>query len=224
MLRCIRSVSAGLITVFTMTAALPRVEAAVCSEGTLAPPCTVLLDNLRVRAWTTDGTVPEGPGRVGPPRRIVITLPKATGTEARELSATIIGKTIYVGSRAGRYDGRPGDGDGAVVIDIKAASLPHNIEMAAAYPRPGARLLADASGAAVWEQRLVPGTPGRMRSYARDTVIAWLSGGAVRVRRPYEAAEQRVLALPSLDFVSAGAARLEEALRGSSRAVIVELK
>jgi hypothetical protein len=207
-----------------MSGALARVDAAVCREGTPAGSCAILLDNLRVRAWTTDGTVPDGPARVGPPHRIVITLPKSTATEARDLSATIIGKTIYVGSRAGRSDVPPGDDDAAVVIDVKAASLPHNIELAPAYPRPGARLLADASGAAVWEQRFVPGTPGRMRSYARDTVIAWLSGGAVRIRRLYEPAEQRVLAPRSLDFVSAGAARLEEALQGSSRAVIVELK
>lgn len=95
---------------------------------------------------------------------------------------------------------------------------------AEAFPREGARLVVDNARVAVWEYQWLADRPVGLHVHSRDTVLVPVTAGEVRV--DFENGETRITRLVPgevMYFSGAGAHR-EQAISGSPRAILVELK
>ena len=93
-----------------------------------------------------------------------------------------------------------------------------------AFPREGARLVVDNARVAIWDYQWLADRPVGLHVHSRDTVLVPVTAGEVRV--DFETGETRVTHLVPgevMYFSGAGAHR-EQAIAGSPRAILVELK
>lgn len=115
----------------------------------------------------------------------------------------------------------------AIMIDLKDVAVttfavPRG--SAAAFPRVGATDVLDNPRVRMWDYTWRPGVAAAPHVHDTDTIEVYVDGGTIRTRGPDGAEDTHVVAWKTARFVPRGRADTEEAVSGSPRAIVIELK
>ena len=172
-----------------------------------------LFENERVAIWRIEPGVPAHPADDVSLPGVLVSLADGTVRVADRI------ETLLKGVRAG--SGR------AILIAVKAgraASLERPPGISAAFPRDGAKAVAENSRVSVWDVSWSRGVKTPLHFHDKDVVAVYLSAGTVRTI-PLEG---QPTAIPrkagEAIFLEGGRTHVEECLEGPRRDIIVELK
>ena len=114
----------------------------------------------------------------------------------------------------------------AVMLDLKDVSFPIVTKAGtpAAFPRDGATKAIDNERVLEWDYTWAPGKPVAQHIHDRDSVEVFFDPGTIRYRKADGTEETKTFKRKDARFVPRGTIDTEEAISGSPRAVIVELK
>lgn len=118
-------------------------------------------------------------------------------------------------------------GRNLIVVDLKESASPtyaNNTGLSEGYAGANARLVNDTDRFRQWDVRLSPAIAERQTFHSRDTFIAAVDGGKIRVSEAGKAPQ--ILELPSGEgaYFEGGAARKFEAAEGDIRLMLIEMK
>jgi hypothetical protein len=114
----------------------------------------------------------------------------------------------------------------AVMLDLKDVSFPPVTKagVPAAFPRDGARKAIDNERVFEWDYTWTTGRAVAQHIHERDSVEVFFDPGTIRYRAADGKEETKTFKRKDARFVPRGTIDSEEAVSGSPRAVIVELK
>lgn len=115
----------------------------------------------------------------------------------------------------------------AILIDVKefeASSPSGESEVPSAFPRDGATKRLENDRVVIWDYRWTAGSTTPMHHHDRDSVVVFLEDGALRSTTPDDATAVVEMAPGHARFSVAGRTHSEELIRGTGRAIVVELK
>jgi hypothetical protein len=120
-----------------------------------------------------------------------------------------------------------GDTARSIAIELKdgpVAARPRNTSASEGFPREGARLVVENERVALWDYTWRADRPVGLHVHNRDTVLVPVSAGEIRVQ--FRNGETRISRLVpgEVMYFSGADAHSEEAIAGSPRAIVVELK
>ena len=119
------------------------------------------------------------------------------------------------------------DGARTIGIELKEVSAPVLVErpnFPRLFPAEGANLLFDNSRVAIWDYRWTAERPLTLHFHDRDLVVVPIENGLVRVASPDGQAYTERQQFGEVFFKARGQSDREEAVEGSPRAILVELK
>jgi hypothetical protein len=162
-------------------------------------PAKPLIENARVRVWENAASIP---------------------SDMDTVTVTMAGAVRY--SKAGAR------GKGAkLVIGLKSApvtALTNRSGYPLALPRPGARRVLDNDRVAVWDYAWTPRQRTPMHFHDKDVVVMFLQDGDLQSTTPSGVATVNSYKPGAIRFNARDRVHTEELVRGSQRAIIVELK
>jgi hypothetical protein len=114
----------------------------------------------------------------------------------------------------------------AVMLDLKDVSFPLVTKpgVPTAFPRDGATKAIDNARVLEWDYTWAPGKPVAQHIHDKDSVEVFFDPGTIRYRKADGTEETKTFKRKDARFVPRGTVDTEEAISGSPRAVIVELK
>ena len=153
------------------------------------------------------------------------TFPDGSTRESPQLSST--GNVVF--QPKGVIHIEEGLVDGARTIgielkDVSAPTLSENPDLPRAFPRTGAALLLENERVAIWDSRRVSGEPLELHVHDRDAVVVPIEAGHLRFTRADGQVRSIRHEFGKVTFESRDAAHVEEAVEGSPRVIVVELK
>ena len=158
-----------------------------------------LIDNARVIVWENSGTV-------------IATLDTVT------VSSTGWVKYFEKGERVTPEK---------LVVALKpepVAPLPNRSAFPLALPRPGAKKILENSRVEVWDYRWTPGVPTPMHFHDKDVVVMFLEDGDLKSTTQSGAVTVNPYKAGTIRFNARDRVHTEELVRGTQRAIIIELK
>jgi hypothetical protein len=159
-----------------------------------------VIDNNRVRVW--ENHIP------------------AASFESDTVVVTADGKVSF------RKKGSPAV-DAKEIISLKDASvaaLPNKSGFPLAMPRPGAKIVLDNVRITAWDYRWTTGVPTPMHFHDKDVVVMFLEEGDLRSTTPKGEITLNAYKPGTIRFNARDRVHTEELVRGTQRAIIVELK
>ncbi len=124
--------------------------------------------------------------------------------------------------------GKPGDPERlAIMVDLKDDPLPPFKLTATdpkAFPRDGAANVLENNRVRMWDYTWKPGAPTARHAHDTDTIEVFVTGGRIRTRAGDGKEETHDVAVKTARWVPRGRVDTEEAVAGSPRAIVVELK
>jgi len=114
-----------------------------------------------------------------------------------------------------------------IIIDLKDASVPlaqNQTQYPMAFPRPGVKKIIDNNRVVVWDYTWTLGKPAPMHFHDKDLVVVYLADGQLKSTTPDGKSETYPISPGLTKFNAANRTHTEEVVRGSARAIIVELK
>jgi len=120
------------------------------------------------------------------------------------------------------------DGGRVIIVELKDVAppppIPSRPSLPPGFPRDGAKRLIDNERVSVWDYTWTPGRPVPMHFHDKDTVVVFIAPGKIK---SIDAEGKTTIAPRAFGDVSLNArnrSHTEEAIEGSPRAIIVELK
>ena len=116
----------------------------------------------------------------------------------------------------------------AIMVDLKGSApaavepAPKNLEPA--FPREGAKDVLDNARVRMWDYTWQPKKPVALHVHDRDSIEVFFEGGTLLTKSADGHEEKRTVAFKDARFVPQNRADSEEAISGSPRAIIIELK
>jgi hypothetical protein len=197
--------------------ALARVTTQFAPVG-LAAGLEPLIDNERVTVFDMTLAAASAPGRLGSPARDVVIVSlggrSAVGSVTFQPKGPAAAKGTAEASRA-------------IVIELSdhhVAPMRNTSGYPAAFPRPGARKVLENARVVVWDYSWAPGVPTPMHFHDKDVVVVYLEEGALKSTTPDGQSVVNELSFGLTRFNQRDRAHTEELVKGTSRAIIVELK
>ena len=124
--------------------------------------------------------------------------------------------------------GKPGDPERlAIMVDLKDDAVPPfrmTTADPAALPREGAANVLDNARVRLWDYTWKTGAPAARHVHQSDTIEVFVTGGRIRTTAADGTQETHEVAFKTARWVPRGRSDREEAVAGSPRAIIVELK
>ncbi len=123
--------------------------------------------------------------------------------------------------------GEPNDPERlAIMVDLKDATVAlfHPTPGLPAFPRAGATNVLDNPRVRMWDYTWRTGTPTPKHVHDTDTIEVFVTGGSIKTTTNDGKVETRTVAFKDARFVPRGRADVEEAVTGSPRAIVIELK
>lgn len=114
-----------------------------------------------------------------------------------------------------------------LVVALKAenvAPLANLSGFPLALPRPGAKKVLDNSRVDVWDYRWTPGVPTPMHFHDKDVVVMFLEDGDLQSTTPSGEKTVNPYKPGTIRFNARDRVHTEELIRGTQRAIIIELK
>jgi len=127
--------------------------------------------------------------------------------------------------KAGETGGAPGAR--TIVIDLKAAAAPkydNTSGFPSAFPRPGVKKILENDRVVVWDYTWTPNEPTAMHFHDKDVVVVFLQEGALKSTTPDGQSSTNELTPGQVQFNRGNRVHTEVLVKGSSRAIITELK
>jgi len=201
------------LRIVSITLALAVVAAAALwaqERGESASAAWSPLESARVRVWSDRGTQP------------------ASGT-LPFIRITLDGQVQYhpAGSPAASSSKAPLPGGFAVVIelkDVKVAPIPNPTKYPLAFPRPNVKKVLENDRVLIWDYTWTPGVPTPMHFHDKDVVVCYLADGELRSTEPDGKAVVNPHYFGFTKLNAGNRAHTEELIKGTGRAIIVELK
>ena len=124
--------------------------------------------------------------------------------------------------------GGPGDPERlAIMVDIKDPA-PAQISLKpgtiAAWPRQGAKDVLDNAQVIEWDYTWKTGTPVPLHTHDKDSIEIFVDGGSIRTRMADGHETTQTVATKTARFIPRGQTDSEEAVSGSPRAIVIELR
>lgn len=124
--------------------------------------------------------------------------------------------------------GAPGDPERlAIMVDLKDTTVaPFVVKtgMDAAFPRGGAKDVLDNPRVRMWDYTWVPGKLIAQHVHDTDTIEVFVDGGTIKTTTADGKEDTHVVAFKTARLVPRGRVDSEEAVSGSPRAIVIELK
>jgi hypothetical protein len=124
--------------------------------------------------------------------------------------------------------GKPGDPERlAIMVDLKDDAAPPFTPTgtaARAFPRAGAANVLENNRIRMWDYTWTAGAPTTEHAHDTDTIEVFVTGGTIRTRSAAGVAETHDVAFKTARWVPRGRVDREEAVSGSPRAIVIELK
>lgn len=125
--------------------------------------------------------------------------------------------------------GKPGDPERlAIMVDLKDVAVPAFHVAAGSpggqFPREGAADVLDNARVRMWDYTWLPGRPTAMHTHDTDTIEVFMTGGTIRTKTAAGVEETHQVVFKTARFVPRGRVDAEEAISGSPRAIVIELK
>jgi len=118
-------------------------------------------------------------------------------------------------------------GSRAIVVELKDAQVPplkNTSGFPNAFPRPGVKQLLDNARVLVWDYTWTAGVPTPMHFHDKDVVVTYLADGALESTTPDGQSVVNPHYFGFTKFNSRDRSHTEKLVKGSGRAIIVELK
>jgi quercetin dioxygenase-like cupin family protein len=115
----------------------------------------------------------------------------------------------------------------AIVVDLKDVTvfpIQNKTPYPLAFPRPGVKKLVDNNRVFVWDYTWTPGKPTPMHFHDKDVVVVYLADGQLKSTTPDGKSEINTISFGLTRFNAPNRTHTEELIKGSARAIIVELK
>lgn len=195
---------------------------------------TKLLENERVVVW--DVTWPKG--QATPLHRHVYDMTGVYIAPGNRLITAVDGSKRDVTTAAGGIiwqlkgithieEGTSDEPLRAIMIELKQdapVGTDASPDLPPAFPRDTAKQLLDNDRVRVWENTWPSGHPGPMHRHVRDNVVVWIADG--KLRSMPKTGEPRVTQVSkfTVTYSARGNVHQEEAIEGTPRAYVFELK
>jgi hypothetical protein len=115
----------------------------------------------------------------------------------------------------------------AIMCDLKDET-PRPFEvpkgMSSAYPREGAKDVLDNARVIEWDYTWKPGVVVPMHVHDKDSIEVFFTGGTIRTHFADGRQETKTVDFKTARFIPRGQTDSEEAISGSPRAIIIELR
>jgi hypothetical protein len=114
-----------------------------------------------------------------------------------------------------------------IVVELKDARvspLPLKTGVPPAFPRENVKKLMENERVTFWEYQWLPGRPVVTHHHIRQAVAVFLAPGQLKSVTPEGMVETNDVALGTVRVEAPGRIHTEEAVKGSPRAIIIELK
>jgi hypothetical protein len=132
------------------------------------------------------------------------------------------------GARAESYvTTTPGRAAGVIVTQLEDTHIPPHANGSTyplAFPRPGSKKLIDNDRVLVWDYSWTRGVPTPMHFHDKDVVVTYLADGALRSTEPNGTTVVNPHYFGFTKFNAGDRTHTEELIRGTGRAIIIELK
>jgi len=142
--------------------------------------------------------------------------------------AAKLGKVLYINKGVSQQEETTGDSPRRAILvmlkDVKVPPLPLQTGLPPAFPRENGKKLQENDRVTFWEYEWRAGRPMPMHHHIRQAVAVFLADGQLRSVTPEGMVELTDTALGTVRAAAPGRIHTEEAVKGSPRAVIVELK
>lgn len=114
-----------------------------------------------------------------------------------------------------------------IVIELKDVSVPpleNKTGYPLAFPRPGVKKIVDNNRVFIWDYTWAPGKPTPMHFHDKEVVVVYLENGQLKSTTLDGKSDVNTLSPGLTRFNAPNRTHTEELVKGSSRAIIVELK
>lgn len=114
-----------------------------------------------------------------------------------------------------------------IVIDLKGGAAPkyeNTSGFPSAFPRPGVKKILENNRVVVWDYTWTPNEPTAMHFHDKDVVVVFLQEGALKSTTPDGQATVNELTPGKVQFNRGNRVHTEVLVKGTSRAIITELK
>jgi hypothetical protein len=115
----------------------------------------------------------------------------------------------------------------AIVIDLKDVSVPpleNKTKYPNAFPRPGVKKVLENKRVLIWDYTWTTGKPTPMHFHDKDVVVVYLADGDLKSTTPDGKDVVNPISFGKTTFNAPNRIHTEEVVKGSARAIIVELK
>jgi hypothetical protein len=115
----------------------------------------------------------------------------------------------------------------SIVIELKdhaVAPLANKTGYPNAFPRPHVKKLFENDRILVWDYHWTPGEPSPMHFHDKDVVVVYLDQGTLKSTTPDGKSTENEISFGLTKFNARDRTHTEEVVRGSARAVMMELK
>ena len=163
-----------------------------------------LIDNNRVSVW-------EGAAAKGDP-----------GYDRVGIDLTRPGDVVFVPKGA-----TPSLSTHAILVQLKNISvppLPNTTKYPNAFPRPRVKKVLENSRVLVWDYTWTAGQPAPMHFHDKDVVVVYLADGELKSTTPDGQSVVNPISMGLTRYNTRDRTHTEEVVKGSARAIIVELK
>lgn len=164
-----------------------------------------------LRFGTITVTTPDGKATTGPPFEVPRPYFQLKGITHKEEAV-----------------GAPGDPERlAIMVDLKdVAVAPFHAPAGTtpAFPRQGAKIVLENGRVRMWDYTWQPGKPAARHVHDTDTIEVFVDPGTIRTTAADGQVETHTVAWKTARFVPRGRVDTEEAVSGSPRAIVIELK
>jgi hypothetical protein len=138
------------------------------------------------------------------------------------------GRVLFINKGVSRPEDGPTDSARRAILvilkDVNVPPLALKPGLPPAFPRENGKKLQENDRVTFWEYEWQQGKPMPMHHHIRQAVAVFLSDGQLRSVTPEGIVELSDTALGTVRAAAPGRIHTEEAVKGSPRAVIVELK
>jgi hypothetical protein len=114
-----------------------------------------------------------------------------------------------------------------IVIDLKDVSVPpleNKTKYPLAFPRPGVKKVLENNRVIIWDYTWTAGKPTPMHFHDKDVVVVYLADGDLKSTTADGQATVNQISFGKTTFNAPNRTHTEELVKGSARAIIVEMK
>lgn len=146
------------------------------------------------------------------------------GSRGNDVVAVDLDKTTAYFLQKGATHDSPQHG---IIIDLKdvsVAPLENKTKYPLAFPRPGVKKLLENNRVIIWDYTWTTGKPTPMHFHDKDVVVVYLADGDLKSTTEDGKSVVNPISFGKTTFNAPNRIHTEEVVKGSARAIIVELK